>query len=77
MFMQIRSKHLVYAVATLILMITVTLSPNRMILAGILTPNAPPMPNEFAISTLTAFDGAVAFNSKHDEYLVVLSLIHI
>ena len=73
--MQERSKHLVYAVVTLIVIIMMALSPNRGILAGTLAPNAPPMPNEFAISTLTLFasEGAVAYNSKHDEYMVVWS----
>jgi len=72
--MKVRSKHLVYAVATLILMITVTLSPNRGILAGILAPNVPPMPDKFAISTLVGFDSTVAYDSTHDEYMVVYSL---
>jgi len=71
--MKVRSKHIVYGVVTLMLVSTVVFGLNSATLAGTLTPNAPPMPNEFAISTLTAFDGAVAFNSKHDEYLVVWS----
>ena len=40
-------------------------------LAGTLTPNTPPMPDEFAISDGTGFDAAVSYNSTHDEYMVV------